>query len=117
MGMQQVQEKSSKWPKRVRIMLFVCALLILITGAVIWVLNSLNSNRICFPDSARVIVCQSFVLAHTSIDGGGEAYPEAREECQRSLHAAYRPGGFRRCAVRHRRRGQIHACRADLCLR
>ena len=44
MGMQQVQEKSSKWPKRVRIMLFVCALLILITGAVIWVLNSLNST-------------------------------------------------------------------------
>lgn len=44
MGMQQVQQKSSKWPKRVRIILFVCALLILITGAVIWVLNSLNST-------------------------------------------------------------------------
>jgi tetratricopeptide (TPR) repeat protein len=44
MGMQQVQQKSSKWSKRVRIILFVCALLILITGAVIWVLNSLNST-------------------------------------------------------------------------
>ena len=39
MGMQQVQEKSSKWPKRVRIILFVCALLGLITAAIFWLLN------------------------------------------------------------------------------
>src|SRR5229473_2499004 len=39
MGMQQVQEKSSKWPKRVRIILFVCALLGLIAATTFWLLN------------------------------------------------------------------------------
>src|SRR5260370_14198662 len=39
MGMQQVQEKSSKWPKRARIILFVCALLGLIAAATFWLLN------------------------------------------------------------------------------
>ena len=44
MKAQQAQQQASKGLRRVRIILFICALLILITGAVIWVLNSLNST-------------------------------------------------------------------------
>jgi tetratricopeptide (TPR) repeat protein len=41
--MQQIQDQKSKWPLRVRVIGFICALLLLIGGATIWVLNSLNS--------------------------------------------------------------------------
>ena len=41
--MQQLQGKQSKWPTWMRISLFIVALLILIVGATIWALNSLNS--------------------------------------------------------------------------
>jgi len=41
--MQQIQDQKSKWPTRVRVIGFILALLILIAGATIWVLNSLNS--------------------------------------------------------------------------
>src|SRR2546426_2822142 len=41
--MQQMQKQKSKWPTRIRIISFLIALLILITGATIWILNSLNS--------------------------------------------------------------------------
>jgi tetratricopeptide (TPR) repeat protein len=39
MNMQQAQGKPSTWPKRVRIILFVCALLGLIAAAIFWLLN------------------------------------------------------------------------------
>jgi hypothetical protein len=41
--MQQMQKQKSKWPTRVRIIGFLIALLILITGATIWIWNSMNS--------------------------------------------------------------------------
>src|SRR5947209_17737487 len=39
MSAQQVQQQASKWPRRVRIILFVCALLGLVAAAVFWLLN------------------------------------------------------------------------------
>src|SRR6266571_7385095 len=36
-------QQKSKWPTRMRIIGFLIALLILITGAAIWIWNSLNS--------------------------------------------------------------------------
>jgi len=39
MKAQQAQGRISKWPRRVRIMLFACALLGLIAAAVFWLLN------------------------------------------------------------------------------
>src|SRR5579859_6158227 len=39
MSAQQVQRQASKWPRRVRIILFVCALLGLAAAAVFWLLN------------------------------------------------------------------------------
>ena len=41
--MQQIQRQKSKWPARVRVIGFILALLILIIGAIIWVLNNMNS--------------------------------------------------------------------------
>jgi tetratricopeptide (TPR) repeat protein len=41
--MQQIQKQQSKWPTRVRVIGFILALLILIAGATVWALNSLNS--------------------------------------------------------------------------
>src|SRR5579859_616408 len=39
MSAQQIQQQASKWPRRVRIILFVCALLGLAAAAVFWLLN------------------------------------------------------------------------------
>src|SRR5579863_77827 len=39
MSAQQVQQQASKWPRRVRIILFSCALLGLVAAAVFWLLN------------------------------------------------------------------------------
>ncbi len=41
--MRQIQVQKSKWPTRVRVIGFILALFILIGGATVWVLNSLNS--------------------------------------------------------------------------
>jgi tetratricopeptide (TPR) repeat protein len=41
--MQQIQKQKSKWPTRMRVIGFILALLVLIVGATVWVLNSLNS--------------------------------------------------------------------------
>ena len=39
MNAQQVQGQASKWPRRVRLILFACALLGLVAAAVFWLLN------------------------------------------------------------------------------